>query len=229
LDGLGTLSILTEFLTMLVLALMWNLLAGYADVVTVGQHAFVGIGAYAFYGFAALARIEPPAAILLAGLVAFALALPAMAIVFRLRATYLAVGTWVVAELFMLVAGKLTAFGGGSGVSLPLSVLRALGARPAERFIAIYWLALALAATAFLSTWLLLRSRVGLGLTAMRDDEEGAGSIGVDLVRARALCFLWSASFLGLAGAIITLQKLRISQRHHSASSTIRCLSSSML
>src|SRR5947209_5447542 len=106
--GLGTLSILTEFLTMLVLALMWN-----------------------------------------------------------------------------LVAGKLTAFGGGSGVSLPLSVLRALGARPAERFIVIYWLALALAAAAFLSTWLLLRSRVGLGLTALRDDEEGAGSIGVDLVRAR--------------------------------------------
>jgi branched-chain amino acid transport system permease protein len=209
--GLGTISILTEFLTMLVLALMWNLLAGYADVVTVGQHAFVGIGAYAFYGFAALAGIEPPAAILLAGLVAFALALPAMAIVFRLRATYLAVGTWVVAELFMLVAGKLTAFGGGSGVSLPLSVLRALGTRSVERFIVIYWLALALAAVAFLSTWLLLRSRVGLGLTAMRDDEEGAGSVGVDLVRARVLCFLWAAPFLGLAGAIITLQKLRIS------------------
>jgi branched-chain amino acid transport system permease protein len=135
--GLGTISILTEFLTMLVLALMWNLLAGYADVVTVGQHAFVGIGAYAFYGFAALARIEPPVAILLAGLVALALALPGMAIVFRLRATYLAVGTWVVAELFMLAAGKLTAFGGGSGVSLPLSVLRALGTRPTERFIVI--------------------------------------------------------------------------------------------
>jgi branched-chain amino acid transport system permease protein len=208
---LGTISILTEFLTMLVLALMWNLLAGYADVVTVGQHAFVGIGAYAFYGFATLAGTGPSTAILLAGLVAFALVLPAMAVVFRLRATYLAVGTWVVAELFMLVAGKLTVFGGGSGVSLPLSVLRALGTRPAERFIVIYWFALALAAVAFLSTWLLLRSRVGLGLTAMRDDEEGAGSAGVDLVRARVLCFLWTAPFLGLAGAIITLQKLRIS------------------
>ncbi|PPQ39026.1 branched-chain amino acid ABC transporter permease [Rhodopila globiformis] len=209
--GLGTISVLTEFLTMLVLALMWNLLAGYADVVTVGQHAFVGIGAYAFYGFAALAQIRPPAAILLAGLVALALALPAMAIVFRLRAMYLAIGTWVVAELFMLVAGKLSAFGGGSGVSLPLPVLRALGARPAERFIVVYWLALVLAATAFFSTWLLLRSRVGIGLMAMRDNEEGAGAVGVDLVRARMLCFLWTAPFLGLAGAIATLQKLRIS------------------
>ncbi len=209
--GLDMIETLTEFLTMLVLALMWNLLAGYADVVTVGQHAFVGIGAYALYGFAALAGIEPHLAILLAGATAFVLALPAMAIVFRLRAAYLAVGTWVVAELFMLLAGKLTAFGGGSGVSLPLSVVRALGAHPAQRFIAIYWLALGLACAAFLSTWLLLRSRVGLGLTAMRDNEEGAGSVGVNLIRARVLCFLWTAPFLGLAGAIITLQKLRIS------------------
>ena len=49
------LSFLTEFLSMLVLAIMWNLLAGYADIVTVGQHGFVGVGAYAFYGFAVLA------------------------------------------------------------------------------------------------------------------------------------------------------------------------------
>ena len=209
--GLDVISMLTQFLTMLVLALMWNLLAGYADVVTVGQQAFVGIGAYAFYGFATLAGTEPHLAILLAGATTLILALPAMAVVFRLRAAYLAVGTWVVAELFMLGAGKLPAFGGGSGVSLPLSVARAFGTRPSERYVAIYWLALFLAAAAFLSTWLLLRSRVGLGLTAMRDNEEGAGSVGVNLVRARVLCFLWTAPFLGLAGAIITLQKLRIS------------------
>lgn len=51
--------VLTEFLSMLVLAVMWNLLAGYADIVTVGQHAFVGVGAYAFFGFAALVGLDP--------------------------------------------------------------------------------------------------------------------------------------------------------------------------
>ena len=51
--------LLTEFMSMLVLAIMWNLLAGYADIVTVGQHAYVGVGAYAFFGFAALAGINP--------------------------------------------------------------------------------------------------------------------------------------------------------------------------
>src|SRR5215475_9059983 len=91
------LKLLTEFFCLLVLALMWNLLAGYADIVTVGQHAFVGVGAYAFYGFAALGGVDPYTAILLAGIVALLFALPAMAVVFRLRAAYLAVGTWVVA------------------------------------------------------------------------------------------------------------------------------------
>lgn len=210
LDASG-LTVLTEFLCLLVLALMWNLLAGYADIVTVGQHAFVGVGAYAFYGAAVLLRIDPYLAIAAAAAVAFVIAVPAMAVVFRLRAAYLAVGTWVVAEVLMLIAGKLPNFGFGSGVSLPVAVVREFGARLDERVATIYWLAFALAAATFAATWLLLRSRIGLGLTAMRDDEEAAGAMGVDLVKARIVCFLWTAPFLGLAGAIITLQKLRIS------------------
>ncbi|MBS0219820.1 MAG: branched-chain amino acid ABC transporter permease [Proteobacteria bacterium] len=207
----GGLTVLTEFLCLLVLALMWNLLAGYADIVTVGQHAFVGVGAYAFYGAVVLLGVDPYLAFAAAALMAFAVALPAMVIVFRLRAAYLAVGTWVVAEVLMLIAGKLPNFGFGSGVSLPVRVAREFGARPDVRFATIYWLAFALAAATFASTWLLLRSRIGLGLTAMRDNEEAAGATGVNLVRARIICFLWTAPFLGLAGAIITLQKLRIS------------------
>lgn len=207
----GGLTVLTEFFCLLVLALMWNLLAGYADIVTVGQHAFVGVGAYAFYGAVVLLGVDPYLAFAAAALTAFIIALPAMVIVFRLRAAYLAVGTWVVAEVLMLIAGKLPNFGFGSGVSLPVRVAREFGARPDARFATIYWLAFALAAAAFASTWLLLRSRIGLGLTAMRDDEEAAGATGVDLVRARIVCFMWTAPFLGLAGAIITLQKLRIS------------------
>ena len=208
--GAAELKLLTEFFCLLVLALMWNLLAGYADIVTVGQHAFVGVGAYGFYGFAVLGNVDPYAAVLLAGAVALLLALPAMAVVFRLRAAYLAVGTWVVAEVLMLIAGKLTDFGGGSGVSLPVAVVKVFGARADERYATIYWMAFALVLVAFASVYLLLRSRIGLGLTAMRDDEEGAGSVGVNLRRTRILCFLGTAPFLGITGALITLQKLRV-------------------
>jgi branched-chain amino acid transport system permease protein len=61
-----------------------------------------------------------------------------------------------------------------------------------------------------LATYLLLRSRVGIGLTAMRDNEESAAAVGVNISRARVLCFLGSAPLLGVTGALVTLQKLRI-------------------
>lgn len=202
--------LLTEFMSMLVLAIMWNLLAGYADIVTVGQHAFVGVGAYAFFGLTALWGLNAYLSIPLAGLVALVIAVPAMILVFRLRTAYLAIGTWVVAEVLLLAAGKLEAFGGGSGTSLPISIVLSFGRARGDRLAAIYWLAFGLAALAMLVTYFLLRSRIGIGLTAMRDNEEGAAAIGVNITYARILCFLGTAPFLGMAGAIITLQKLRI-------------------
>lgn len=203
-------ALLTEFLSMLVLAITWNVLAGYADIVTVGQHAFVGVGAYAFFGFTALLQQNPYLSIPLAGIVALIIAVPAMVLVFRLRTAYLAIGTWVVAEVLLLIAGKLSAFGGGSGTSLPISIVLTFGRARGDRLATIYWLAFALAAAALLVTYFLMRSRIGVGLTAMRDNEEGAAAVGVNVTFARIICFLGTAPFLGMAGAIITLQKLRI-------------------
>jgi branched-chain amino acid transport system permease protein len=89
-------------------------------------------------------------------------------------------------------------------------VIRALGAHVETRFANLYWMALGLAVAALVATVLLLRSRLGVGLMAMRDDEQAAGSIGVNLILGRIVCFLWTALFLGLAGALLALQSLRI-------------------
>lgn len=207
---LNQLTLLTEFFTLLVLALMWNLLAGYADIITVGQHAFVGVGAYAFFGLTVLGQMHPALAIAGAALITLILAALTMVPLFRLRRAYLAVGTWVAAEVLALIAGKLPGFGGGSGVSLPIPIVKAFGATLTTRITVIYALSFGLALATFLLTWMLLRSRVGLGLTAMRDNEEAAGSAGVNLDLLRALSFLWTAPFLGLAGALVTLEKLRV-------------------
>jgi branched-chain amino acid transport system permease protein len=204
------LSVLADFFSMLVLAILWNLLAGYADIVTIGQHAFVGVGAYAFYAFAALARVDPYLSIPLAGVVALIIAVPTMALLFRLRTAYFSIGTWVVAEVMMLGAGKIEAFGGGSGISVPIEILRAFGSTRSGRLATIYWLGFVLAVFALGSTYLLLRSRFGVGLMAMRENEESAASVGVNVARARILCFLGVAPVLGITGALITLQKLRI-------------------
>ncbi len=206
----NSLSVLTEFFVVLTLALMWNLLAGYADIISVGQQGFVGVGAYAFYGFTALAHLNAFAAIPLAALTTLIVAVPVMAVIFRLRTAYLAVGTWVAADVLMLIAGKLPGFGGGSGTSLPIPVVKQFGARLGDRVDLFYAMSLGLALIALVATWALLRSRVGLGLTAMRDNEEAAGSAGVDLIRTRIVCFLWTAPFLGLAGVMTALEKLRV-------------------
>ncbi|MEN9491018.1 MAG: hypothetical protein RJA63_1467 [Pseudomonadota bacterium] len=207
----NTLKTLTELLTMLVLAWMWNLLVGYANIVTIGQHAFVGVGGYAFYGFAVMLGWHPALGLAMAALVSLLIALPVLGIVFRLRELYLAVGTWVVAEVLMLLAGKLPGFGGGAGTSLPITLVQQFGMTALERYRNIYLITLVTALAALASMVLLLRSSAGLGLTAMRDNEEAADACGVNTKRLRVLCFLWAAPFLGLAGALIALQKLSIS------------------
>ena len=150
-------TLLTDLFILIVLALTWNLLAGYADIVTVGQQAFVGVGAYAFYGLTARAHMDPFMAIPLAAVITLALAVPAMAAIFRLRAAYLAVGTWVAADVLMLIAGKLPGFGGGSGVSLPIAVVKAFGATQRGRIGNFYELSLGLALLTFFATWAQLR------------------------------------------------------------------------
>jgi branched-chain amino acid transport system permease protein len=177
------LGVLADFFSMLVLAILWNLLAGYADIVTIGQHAFVGVGAYAFYAFAALAGVDPYLSIPLAGVVALIIAVPTMALLFRLRTAYFSIGTWVVAEVMMLGAGKIEAFGGGSGISVPIEILRAFGSTRSGRLATIYWLGFVLAAFALGSTYLLLALRRRFDGDAR---ERGKRCIGWRQCRARA-------------------------------------------
>jgi len=207
---------------MLALAQLWNLLAGCAGLISVGQQAFVGIGAYALFAFTVVAGLNPVPAIVLAGLVAGVVALPAALIVFRLRGAYFAIGTWVVAEVCRLVLAQVKQLGGGTGTSLPPDVAGSIvgidfvrnlfGVRgPAARDILSYWLALVLAAGTFVLVYRLLRSRHGLALSAIGDAEPAAESVGVDVFRTKLLIYVVTAIAAGMVGALIFLQKARIS------------------
>lgn len=209
--GRAELRLLVEVFTYLALASMWNLLAGYAGLVSVGQQAFVGIGGYALFSMAAFGGVPPLAGIVLAGAVASLLAVPTAALAFRLRGAYFAIGTWVIAEVYMLSLAQVQALGGGSGMSLPVSVVRSIAASRAMRESVIYWTALALAVASVAIVYLLLRSRHGLALTAIRDSEPAAESVGVDNARAKYLVYVAAAGVTGMTGALIFLSKLRIS------------------
>lgn len=206
-----TLRLLAEMFTFVALASLWNLLAGYAGLVSVGQQAFVGFGGYLLFALAILWDVHPIAAVFIAGPIGALLAVPVAALIFRLRGAYFAIGTWVVAEVFRLLASQISVLGGGSGISLPASVVIAMAPTRQMREFETYWLALALTIAIFSAIIALLRSRHGLALTAIRDNELTAQSNGIDVARIKLIVYVLTAFGTSMIGALIFLQKLRIS------------------
>ncbi len=200
-----------EFMILLALATLWNLLAGYAGLVSVGQQAYVGFGAYVVFSLALLADWNPLYAVPVAGLASAVVAFPVSRLVFRLQGPYFAIGTWVVAEVFRLGFAQVQTLGGGSGRSMPAAVIKLISPDKFWREAAIYWLALGLGVGSVIVAYALLRSRVGLALTAIRDSETASVSLGVRIERVKLGVYVLVAGLTGLVGAAFALQKIRIS------------------
>ena len=218
----GVVQDLFFILTMLALAQSWNLLAGYAGLISVGQQLFVGCGAYALVGFVTLLGLDPIFAIPLAGLFAMLVALPTAFFAFRLYGPYFAIGTWVIAEVGRLLFAQWKALGGGTGTSLPRDATREMfgvsfledwfGMRTAAAADAVaFWLALIVLVLTIWFIYRLLRSKQGLGLAAVRDNETAARALGVDAQKLKLVIYLSTAFITGVVGALIYLQKARIS------------------
>lgn len=209
--GRANMRLLGEIYAFLALASLWNLLAGFTGLVSVGQQAFVGLGGYALFAAAIFYGVPPLLAIMLAGIVGALVALPLAPILFRLQGAYFAIGTWVAAEVFRLVFAQVSALGGGSGTSLPARIVTGIASTRDLREMSIYWAALALGLGAIALVYAILRSRAGLALTAIRDSEIASESLGVDIARTKLMLYVATASVTTMAGALIFLQKLRIS------------------
>jgi branched-chain amino acid transport system permease protein len=206
--GRSDMRTLTEFMYILALAQMWNLLAGYGGLVSVGQQAFVGLGGYALVIFSLKLGINVFASVFLAGIFAAIIAIPTASIAFRLRGAYFAIGTWVIAEVFRLVIANTTWLGGGSGVSITSAVK---GVPIWWRDSITFWIAIFIGLGSILLVYLLLRSRHGLALMAVRDSEPASESLGVRVPKIKWFVYIVSAFGCGLTGALIFITKLRIS------------------
>jgi branched-chain amino acid transport system permease protein len=209
--GRDDLRLLSEIYAYVALASLWNLLAGYAGLVSVGQQAYVGLGGYVLFASTILFGMPPLVAVPVAGVIAAVVALPVAGLMFRLRGHYFAIGTWVVAEVFRLLSSQVSALGGGSGISLPAGIVTSMASSRQLREFLIYWVALALVVVVLAAIVLLLRSRYGLALTAIRDNELAARSSGIDVTRTKLVVYVLTAFGTAMVGALIFLQKLRIS------------------
>jgi branched-chain amino acid transport system permease protein len=207
----ATLRLLGEMMVYLALASLWNLLAGYAGLVSVGQQAYVGLGVFTVVICTVLLGIHPFIAFPLAGMVAVLAALLVGKLVFRLQGAYFAIGTWVVAEVFRLITSQMGALGGGSGISIPTPVIQSIAISKFWREATIFWLALALGVGALALVYSLLRSRVGLALTAIRDSDVASSSLGINIAKIKYAVYVAVAGMTAMVGSLVALQKLRVS------------------
>jgi len=196
-----------EFSCYFIFAMMWNLLAGYGGMVSVGQQAFFGLGGYVMLALGNFWGVNPFVAIPLAALATAVVAVPVSWIAFRLQGGYFAIGTWVIAEVFRLTIANIPAVGGGSGTSL--TALR--GIDRTLRLHVTYWIALACVAACIGGVYLFLRSKEGLALQALRDNELAAESQGIAVRRMKLAVYVVAALGCGLAGALYFVGNIRIS------------------
>jgi len=207
----GWMRLIAEMSYYVALAQLWNLLAGYAGLVSVGQQAYVGLGGYMLFYLTGVWDMNVYLALLIAGPFAALMAVPVSFAVFRLRGAYFAIGTWVVAEVFALFASLIAVLGAGSGLSLTVPILQEVSPERDVRDTILYLMTLGAALFVVGVVYLLLRSRHGLALTAIRDSEPASASLGVNTFRTKFIVYIATAACTGLVGGLIFLQKLRIS------------------
>jgi branched-chain amino acid transport system permease protein len=198
----GTTDTLVNFFILLTVASMWNLLAGYAGMVSVGQQAYIGVGAYIVL-YLSLHGVGPFAAIPVAAVGCAILSIPVSLLVFRLRGGYFAIATWVVADLFRLLVSRSQTLGGGTGAGV--SGFRAGNATLVGAYT--YWASLAVAVVTLGAVYLVLRGRTGLVMTAVRDNEVGARSAGARVARAKRFVYLIAGAGAGAAGALVAVSQ----------------------
>ena len=209
--GRADMRLMSEIFLYLALASLWNLMAGYAGLVSVGQQAFVGFGGYMLFALTIFGGLPPVVAIAGAAVLGSLIAIPTAVLIFRLRGAYFAIGTWVMAEVFRLSFAQVSSLGGGSGSSLPVGIVRSIANGRAAREALSYWLALGIVILVIVAVYLFLRSRQGLALTAIRDNELAASSLGIDIWRTKFVVYIVTAGLTSMVGALIFFQKLRIS------------------
>ena len=188
---------LTTLFIYIILAAMWNALAGYGGLVSIGQQAFFGLGAYAAIRLSS-AGLEVYLALVLAPILVGLASIPLSTFALRLRTGEFAIGMWVFAELVHLFVNLDGLVQGETGTSLIALSAFAPDARRAFD----YWLALGIMTVLVAAVFVLLRSRTGASIQAIRDNEEAAASVGVKVMSTKRLIFVLAATGCAAAGAL---------------------------
>jgi branched-chain amino acid transport system permease protein len=194
-----------EMLLIFAMAQGWNLLCGYTGLLSFGHQAFVGLGAYVLYVVVNTGGVPPYFTLIASAGTSVAVAFVMWGLLRRLRGAYFSIGIWVLADSLRLLFAQWEWVGSSRGI-----VLNPSSINPNTFANDVFWLALVLALITQLGVFALLRRRTGLALTAVRDNEAGAASVGIAVERNQLAAFLISAAICGLAGGIYYLSVLYV-------------------
>jgi branched-chain amino acid transport system permease protein len=196
------LSVATLTLIFMAASLGWNVISGFGGQISFGHSIFFGLGAYTSAILQADFGVNAYLCLVLGVVVAVVVAVALGAVTLRLRGIYFSLATFALTLVFAILTGHYEDFTGGEvGLTLPL-----LGDAPGqfafEDKLAYYYVALVLAAAAFVVTWLVLRSRLGLQLRAIQADQDAAQASGVLAFRVKLIGLAISAVLGALAGSV---------------------------
>jgi branched-chain amino acid transport system permease protein len=189
------------FFCYIIISQAWNLVAGYTGQISLGQHAFFGLGAYTtaliwLNNITKTGYYFDPVTMLLSGLVpAILAAIIGIPLLSRLRGDYFALGTLGMGEIIKVIfvkGGSIT--GASDGLHLPSAIYSSI--KP------YYWTGLFLAIFATLLIYFIVRSRTGLALRAIREDETSAAAHGIHVLKYKVLAFSIGAFLAGLCGSL---------------------------
>lgn len=188
-------SLVTLVMIYMAMGQMWNLLGGYAGLLSLGMQAFIGIGGYSLAVFSIDFGMSIYAAVLIGGVLSVLFGLVVSPALFKMTGVYFAIGTWVVAEALMIFFSNWSVVKYAKGIMIK-SVYFLSGNQ-------IYYIAVVLGVVSVLVVYLLMRSKTGLALMAMRDNPAAAESMGVKIFSTKLKCYMIACFITGIAGGVM--------------------------
>jgi branched-chain amino acid transport system permease protein len=183
------------FFLYVAMAQAWNLLAGYSGLVSLGQQSFIGLGGYTVAVLSLYYGVPVWLGLPAAGLVAVLFAILISSPLFRMKGAYFAVGSWVVSEALAIAFSNWAYVGYGSGLFIKPAYTLSLHQ--------LYYIGMAIGVASVSAVYLVLRSKLGLGLIAMRDNESTAEACGVNVAFCKLWGFVIAAFITGIAAAVL--------------------------
>jgi branched-chain amino acid transport system permease protein len=174
---------------------MWNLLVGYSGLLSLGQQAFIGFGGYSVAVLTNYYGVYVWLSVLIGGLFSVLLALFMSLFIFRMKGIFFGIGTWIFAEILLLWFSNWEYVKYGTGLFIKPATPPSMAM--------IFYAAFIMALSSLVVVYLILRSKIGLGLMAMRDNEEVSETIGVEIFRSKLFCFLVAAFITGSTAGVL--------------------------